>query len=72
MQATNPRPVVLIAEDDADDRLLAEEAFRVSLIDCEIRFVADGEQLLAYLRAQTRAHTEREDEVGAPTDQESQ
>jgi two-component system response regulator len=50
MQANDPRPLVLIAEDDADDRLLAEEAFRVSRIDCEIRFVADGEQLLAYLR----------------------
>lgn len=52
MQAITPRPIVLIAEDDADDRLLAEEAFRVSRIDCEIRFVADGEQLLAYLRGE--------------------
>jgi two-component system response regulator len=46
------RPTVLIAEDDADDRLLAEEAFRVSRIDCDLRFVGDGEQLLAYLRGE--------------------
>ena len=43
---------MLIAEDDADDRLLAEEAFRVSQIDCDLQFVADGEQLLAYLRGE--------------------
>lgn len=52
MHTLTDRPVVLIAEDDADDRLLAEEAFRVSQIDCEIRFVADGEQLLSYLRGE--------------------
>jgi two-component system response regulator len=43
---------VLVAEDDADDRLLAEEAFRVSQIYCDLRFVGDGEQLLAYLRGE--------------------
>jgi CheY-like chemotaxis protein len=53
MQYDRQRPLVLIAEDDADDRLLAEEAFRVSQIDCDIRFVADGEQLLAYLRGES-------------------
>ena len=52
MHTMPDRPLVLIAEDDADDRLLAEEAFRVSQIDCEIRFVADGEQLLSYLRGE--------------------
>jgi two-component system response regulator len=41
---------VLIAEDDPDDRLLAEEAFRVTRLDLELRFVGDGEELLAYLR----------------------
>jgi two-component system response regulator len=53
MSDSNPdAPTVLIAEDDADDRLLAEEAFRVSQIACQLRFVADGEQLLAYLRGE--------------------
>lgn len=52
MQQPPTRPTVLIAEDDADDRLLAEEAFRVSRIDCDLRFVGDGEQLLAYLRGE--------------------
>lgn len=53
------RATVLIAEDDADDRLLAEEAFRVSQLDCDLRFVADGEQLLAYLRGEG-AYADRE------------
>jgi two-component system response regulator len=47
-----PLHTVLIAEDDADDRLLAEEAFRVSQVECNLQFVGDGEQLLAYLRGE--------------------
>ena len=42
--------VVLYAEDDADDRLLAREAWQESRALNELKFVEDGEQLLQYLR----------------------
>ncbi len=45
------KPVtILVAEDDADDRLLLKDAFQESSLANELRFVEDGEQLLAYLR----------------------
>lgn len=43
---------ILIAEDDADDRLLAQEAFQESRLVNELYFVQDGEELLDYLRHQ--------------------
>jgi two-component system response regulator len=42
---------ILIAEDDPDDRLLLADAFRDSNFNHPIEFVADGEELLAYLGA---------------------
>ena len=49
---TTPRkPItILIAEDDPDDRILLQEAFEENRIDNELRFVGNGEELLAYLR----------------------
>lgn len=45
------KPVtILIAEDDADDRLLAQEALQESRLMNEVHFVYDGEELLDYLR----------------------
>ena len=45
------KPVtILVAEDDADDRMLLKDAFSASSLPNELRFVEDGEQLLAYLR----------------------
>jgi CheY-like chemotaxis protein len=41
--------VILLADDDADDRLLAEEALRESRLMNEFRCVEDGEKLLDYL-----------------------
>lgn len=41
---------VLMADDDEDDRLLALEAFEAAEVHLELRFVADGEELLRYLR----------------------
>ena len=41
---------ILIAEDDADDRLLAQEAINESRLVNEVHFVEDGEELLDYLR----------------------
>lgn len=39
-----------MADDDEDDRLLALEAFEAADVPLELRFVADGEELLRYLR----------------------
>ncbi len=41
--------MILIAEDDAEDRMLVKDAFKESRLSNEIRFVEDGEQLLEYL-----------------------
>lgn len=41
---------IVMAEDDPDDRLLVKEAFEESRLLNDIRFVEDGEELLAYLR----------------------
>jgi CheY-like chemotaxis protein len=46
--------VILMAEDDADDRLLVKEALEESRVINELRFVEDGEELMAYLRRQGR------------------
>lgn len=48
---TNILPIsILIADDDADDRMLIEDAFEESRLSNPLIFVEDGEQLLAYLR----------------------
>jgi two-component system response regulator len=46
--------LILMAEDDADDRLLVKEALEESRVINELRFVEDGEELLEYLRKQGR------------------
>jgi two-component system response regulator len=44
------RPItILMADDDADDRLLTQEAFEASQLANELKFVQDGVQLLDYL-----------------------
>lgn len=40
---------ILIADDDEDDRMLAEDALRESRLANHIRFVEDGEALMDYL-----------------------
>ena len=40
---------ILMAEDDADDRVLFADAFRESGVDVELEFVGDGVELLQYL-----------------------
>jgi two-component system, response regulator len=50
VDANNKAIVILMADDDEDDRLLAKEAFdEVKLIN-DFRVVKDGEELLEYLR----------------------
>ena len=41
---------ILVADDDADDRLMIREAFESSRLNNHLSFVEDGEELLAYLR----------------------
>ena len=41
--------LILMAEDDADDRLLARDALTESGLGTEVRFVEDGVELLDYL-----------------------
>ena len=44
------RPItILIADDDADDRMLARDALEESRLVNDLRFVEDGEQLMDYL-----------------------
>lgn len=46
--------IVLMADDDEDDRLLARDALRESGVPFELHCVGDGEELLAYLRREGR------------------
>lgn len=41
--------VILMADDDADDRLLTKRAMEASRVINELRFVEDGEELMDYL-----------------------
>lgn len=41
--------VILMADDDADDRLLAQDALAESKIPSELHFVENGEELMDYL-----------------------
>jgi CheY-like chemotaxis protein len=41
---------ILMADDDDDDRMLAQKALRGSRLANDMRFVVDGEDLLRYLR----------------------
>jgi CheY-like chemotaxis protein len=46
----NERPItILMAEDDPDDRVLAQEALEESRLANDLHFVTDGEELLDYL-----------------------
>jgi len=44
--------VILMAEDDADDRLLVKDALAECKLEDTIRFVSDGEELMDYLLRQ--------------------
>ena len=41
--------VILMADDDPDDRAMTQEALRESRVANELRFVEDGERLMSYL-----------------------
>jgi CheY-like chemotaxis protein len=41
---------ILIADDDPEDRMLAEDALKEGRLVNDVRFVEDGEELLEYLQ----------------------
>jgi len=45
-----PPVTIVMAEDDPDDRLLTEDALKEARLANELVFVADGEELLDYLK----------------------
>ncbi len=50
MPDKHPRPItIVLADDDADDRMLAQDALAESRLANDLRFVQDGEELLDYL-----------------------
>lgn len=50
MNYTKGPITILVAEDDADDRILLKEAFDENRLSNDLRFVENGEELIAYLR----------------------
>lgn len=48
------KPILLIAEDDPDDRLLDEEVLRSFMDRLELCFVGDGEELMGWLSRGSR------------------
>jgi CheY-like chemotaxis protein len=47
-------PLILIADDDEDDRMFTKEAFDENFKEKEIRFVIDGVDLMDYLRRKNK------------------
>ena len=59
----DPKPIiVLYADDDPEDRMLAKDAWDESRLANELHFVEDGEDLMDYLHRRGR----HEDKRGAP------
>ncbi len=54
MRANRDLISILIADDDADDRMMAKEALDECRLANPVDFVEDGVELLAYLRGQGR------------------
>lgn len=56
--------VILVADDDEDNRILTEEALSRSRLANDLRFVMDGEELMDYLKH--RKQYEAEDSAPRP------
>ncbi len=54
MSRTAKPIVILMADDDEDDRLLAQDALAESRLANDLRFVCDGVELMEYLRREGR------------------
>jgi hypothetical protein len=58
MMPNRGRPItILMADDDADDRQMAKEAFEEAHLVNDLRFVEDGVELLDYLLPILSGHT---------------
>jgi CheY-like chemotaxis protein len=64
MSADPKANIILLADDDADDRLLTRDALAETHWEGEVRLVEDGEELLDYLRR--RAKYEAPDSAPRP------
>jgi CheY-like chemotaxis protein len=62
MEKCKKRVSILIADDDADDRLMAREALEEARLVNDLHFVEDGEELMEYLH---RRGGHSEPEAGA-------
>ncbi len=54
MDTRERRITILIADDDANDRLLAKRALEEARLANDLRFVEDGEELMEYLHRRGR------------------
>ncbi len=52
MNATRNPITILMADDDADDRMFAKDALEEAKLANDLHFVEDGEELMEYLRHQ--------------------
>ncbi|MCU0787603.1 MAG: response regulator [Verrucomicrobia bacterium] len=50
MSKSRRSPVIMMADDDADDRLLVQEALAEAGVSHDLRFAEDGRALLEYLK----------------------
>ncbi len=51
MSVKNIRPItILVADDDADDRMMIQDALRENRLANDLHFVEDGEDLMDFLR----------------------
>jgi CheY-like chemotaxis protein len=50
MKRDSRSALILIADDDSDDRMMALDAFRENRLTNELRFVEDGQELMDFLK----------------------
>ena len=48
------KAVILMADDDADDRYLVQSAFEENEVQCELLFVEDGSEVFDFLLGKFR------------------
>lgn len=54
MESRDSRITIVMADDDADDRLMAREALREARLTNDIYFVEDGQELMDFLKRRGR------------------
>jgi CheY-like chemotaxis protein len=58
LNLSHQKAMVLMADDDPDDRYLLKTAFEENDIDCELRFVEDGTEVFDFLRREGKFASE--------------